>query len=901
MRAPSRQVPGKIFPKMLVLLFCFATANSLPAQTLTTLHMFAGYPNDGGVPDAGVVQASDGNFYGTTYTGGASGNCQGGCGSVFRITSGGTLTTLHSFDWYHGASPTAGLVQASDGNFYGTTYGGGANQYYGTVFKITPSGTLTLLYSFCGQANCADGALAYGGLVQGADGNFYGTTLEGGANTGCSLGSGSCGTVFKITPGGALTTLHSFCAQAGCADGGNPYAGLVQGSDGNFYGTTFERGANGSGTVFKITPSGTLTTLYSFGSQQNDGAMPFASLVQGRDGDFYGTTSEAGGPHQSGTVFKITPAGVLTTLYNFCAQTNCVDGSGPVAPLVQSSDGTFYGTTLHGGANCIQNSGCGTVFRMTASGVLSTLYSFDNGSDGGEPFAGLVQATDGNFYGAATYGANPACTGGLGGCGTVFRLTGPPPSTTTVTSSPNPSTFGDVVTITATVGPPGPPTPTGTVDFTSNGTAISGCTSVLLSSSRTAVCTTSALALGTDAIVATYSGDANYSGSSGGLSQIVNPVPSPVQFAALTPCRVVDTRNANGPFGGPPIGGHSFRSFPLAQSGNPCGIPATAVAYSLNVTVVPGPSLGYLTIWPAGEGQPVVSTMNSPDGRVKANAAIIPAGTSSGSVSVYVTDTTNVILDIDGYFTPSTGSTLEFYPLTPCRVVDTRHANGDLGGPFLPGGQQRNFPVLESTCGIPNSAQAYSFNFTAIPRTRSLGFLSVWPEGQPQPLVSTLNDTKGTIVANAAIVPGGTGGGITVFPTDDTDLAIDVNGYFAPAGTGGLSLYVLTPCRVLDTRKAGGAFGGKLVIDVLNSVCGPPSSAQAYVFNATVVPQGSLGYLALWPDGQPQPVVSTLNAPDGSITSNMAIVPASTQGKIDAYAANGITQLLMDISSYFAP
>ena len=115
---------------------------------------------------------------------------------------------------------------------------------------------------------------------------------------------------------------------------------------------------------------------------------------------------------------------------------------------------------------------------------------------------------------------------------------------------------------------------------------------------------------------------------------------------------------------------------------------------------------------------------------MKANAAIIPAGTSSGSVSVYVTDTTNVILDIDGYFTPSTGSTLQFYPLTPCRVVDTRHANGDLGGPYLTHGQQRNFPVLESTCGIPNSAQAYSFNFTAIPRTRSLGFLTVWPEGQ---------------------------------------------------------------------------------------------------------------------------------------------------------------------------
>ena len=198
---------------------------------------------------------------------------------------------------------------------------------------------------------------------------------------------------------------------------------------------------------------------------------------------------------------------MLTTLYSFCTQTNCADGSGPLAPLMQASDGDFYGTTLHGGAYCTPTSGCGTVFRITPSGILSTLYSFDDGSDGGKPFAGLVQATDGNFYGAATYGANPACTAGLGGCGTVFRLTGPPPSTTSVTSSPNPSMSGQLVTITATVGPAGPPPPTGTVSFTSNGTAISGCTAVPLSL-QMATCMTSTLAVGTDAIVATYSGDA---------------------------------------------------------------------------------------------------------------------------------------------------------------------------------------------------------------------------------------------------------------------------------------------------------------------------------------------------------------------------------------------------------
>ncbi len=386
-------------------------------------------------------------------------------------------------------------MQGTDGNFYGTTYGGGAEPRVGTVFKITPGGALTTLYSFCAQTNCTDGQQPYAGLVRGSDGNFYGTTLEGGANTGCSLGSGSCGTVFKITPGGALTTLHSFCAQSNCADGGNPYAGLVQASDGNFYGTTFDRGANGYGTVFKITPAGTLTALYSFCSQTScaDGQYAYAGLVQATDGNFYGSTSAggAGAYHQGGTVFKITPSGTLTTIYNFCSQPNCTDGDSSVARLVQATDGTLYGTTLHGGAYCMPTSGCGTVFRITPSGMLTTLHSFDDTDDGKTPFGGLVQASDGNFYGAATYGANPACTSGLHGCGTVFRLTGPHsiPTTTVVTSSPNPSEAGQLVTITATVSPSGA---TGTVSFTSNGDAISGCTAVPLAS-QMAVCMTSAV------------------------------------------------------------------------------------------------------------------------------------------------------------------------------------------------------------------------------------------------------------------------------------------------------------------------------------------------------------------------------------------------------------------------
>jgi hypothetical protein len=293
--------------------------------------------------------------------------------------------------------------------------------------------------------------------------------------------------------------------------------------------------------------------------------------------------------------------------------------------------------------------------------------------------------------------------------------------------------------------------------------------------------------------------------------------------------------------------------------------------------------------------------MNSLDGRIKANAAIVIGGTSGG-VSVYVSGTADVLLDIDGYFSPPSGSTLAYFPLTPCRVVDTRNAIGNLAGPYLVADRERDFPVAESSC-IPQGPdiKAYSFNVTAVPHPtgQRLGFLTVWPQGGSMPNVSTLNNPTGTITANAAIVPAGTGGGVAVYPNNDTDLLIDIDGYFAAPGSGGLSLYPGPPCRVLDTRNGNGAFQNELTVNVGGSVCTPSSSAEAYVLNATVVPQPTLGFLTLWPDGQQQPTASTLNAKDGAITSNMAIVP-TTNGSIDAYA-NDLTQLILDISSYFAP
>ncbi len=306
-------------------------------------------------------------------------------------------------------------------------------------------------------------------------------------------------------------------------------------------------------------------------------------------------------------------------------------------------------------------------------------------------------------------------------------------------------------------------------------------------------------------------------------------------------------------------------------------------------------------MWPTSQYQPSTSTMNSIDGRVKANAAILPGGVNA-AVSVYVTDTTNVILDINGYFEAANNSTLAFFSLPPCRVLDTRNPVGSLGGPFLAGGQQRDFPVLDATsCGIPSSAEAYSLNFTVVPHG-PLGYLTVWPTGQSRPVVSTLNAPTGTVVANAAIVPAGSSGKISTYVTNDTDLIADINGYFAPASSGlnPLSLYPLQACRALDTRLGrGGWFSGEYVLDVLDTYCAVSDQAQAYILNATVVPRATLGYLTLWPDGANKPLVSTLNASDGAVTSNMAIVPTTT-GLIDVYSSD-LTQLLLDISGYFAP
>ncbi len=393
----------------MLLLLVAAAGRPVRAQTFTTLLIFDG--TDGGYPYYGtLIQGTDGNIYGTTSGGGAHND-----GTVFKITASGTLTTLYSFcsqsNCADGFWPYAGLVQATNGNFYGTTISGGVNGQ-GTVFEITPAGVLTTLYSFCSQTNCTDGENPYAGLIQATNGNLYGTTAEGGAY-------GNYGTVFQITTAGQLTTLYSFCSKYPCDDGESPYGGLVQATNGNFYGTTDSGGADGSGTVYEITPAGVFTTLYSF-TGGADGSSPYGeTLVQADNGNFYGTTYVRGAKG-GGTVFEITPGGQLTTLYTFCSQTDCTDGRSPQSGLVLATDGNFYGTTTGGGAN-----GYGSVFEITPAGELTTLHSFD-WTDGEDPRGGLMQASNGIFYGTTTESET--------GYGTVFSLT-PTPTGPAITSA----------------------------------------------------------------------------------------------------------------------------------------------------------------------------------------------------------------------------------------------------------------------------------------------------------------------------------------------------------------------------------------------------------------------------------------------------------------------------------
>lgn len=396
-----------------------------------------------------------------------------------------------------------------------------------------------------------------------------------------------------------------------------------------------------------------------------------------------------------------------------------------------------------------------------------------------------------------------------------------------------------------------------------------------------------------------------------GTTSILLSMSNGLYFVPVSPCRVVDTRFPNGTFGGPFLAANETRNYAIRYSNTvgcatapiPAGV--NVQAYSLNVTVVPKGSLSYITVWPSSSTRPEVSTLNSYDGRTKANAIIVPANTGDDNrgISVFGTGDTELIIDINGYYVPeSIQPSLAFYPLPPCRAVDTRETarTGGLGAPTMTAGESRSFPLQSSACNLPANAQAYALTFTAVPRSANLAYLTVWPTGPARPVVSTLNATTGAVSANAAIVPVGSNGSVSAFTTDATDLIIDVSGYYAPPGLGGLALYNVTPCRSFDTRVN---LGGATVNGVYNvnvgGGCSVPANAQNLVLNATVIPAASLSYLTLWARGASQPLQSTLNAYDGAVTSNLAVVP-TVDGYVSTYTT-APTGLLLDLFGYFAP
>jgi uncharacterized repeat protein (TIGR03803 family) len=387
------------------------TAAAATAQTYSVLYRFCSLANcgDGDSPQSSVTLDANGNIYGTTWGGGIGQHGHRiGDGVVYQLTALGKENALR-FGGADGMNSASNVV-FGDGGGYGTTFYGGANDE-GTVFRVAPSGAETVLHSFCSEANCADGYRPDAGIVFDRSGNLYGTTFGGGVYGG--------GTVFKLTPAGSEAVLYNFCSQPSCTDGADPFAGVVLDKSGNLYGATADGGANrgsgsGGGTVFKVTPAGEETVLYSFCSLPNcaDGSGPSVAVVLDASGNLYGTTPSGGGG-QGGVVFKVTPAGEETVLYNFCSQSTCVDGEYPEAGVVFDASGNLYGTTSGGGVNRQ-----GVVFELTPAGEEKVLYSFcsqPNCADGAEPYAGLVLDEGGNMYGTASLG-------GSGNGGVVFKL-----------------------------------------------------------------------------------------------------------------------------------------------------------------------------------------------------------------------------------------------------------------------------------------------------------------------------------------------------------------------------------------------------------------------------------------------------------------------------------------------
>ena len=652
------------------------------SYTYGVLYSFCSAANcsDGSDPQFGnLIQDVAGNLYGTTFEGGANGTgtmCGvSGCGSVFKLDSTGHETVLYSFcsasNCTDGAYPYAGVIEDAAGNLYGTTFAGGANKG-GTVFKVDTTGQETVLYSFCSAANCTDGQYPYASLIRDAAGNLYGTTVGGGNSSAECLayaGSYSCGTVFKVDSTGQETVLYKFCSESKCTDGDVPFAGLIQDSAGNLYGTTDLGGANNGGTVFKVNSMGQETVLYSFCSDLinnvvcADGAQPYASLIQDAAGNLYGTTLN-GGIGNGGTVFRLDNTGQETVLYDFLG----LGGASPYASLIQDSASNLYGTTAEGGASNADSSG--TVFKLAppvqAGGAWTetVLYSFcslADCTDGATPYAGLFQDAGGNLYGTTT-------SGGANGPGTVFKLAAVsslPTPTVTVTPSASSITTAQALTVTLTViGTSGEPTPTGAVTLSSG--SYSSAATTLSSGGATIVVPAGSLAVGTDTLTVTYSGDSNYTAATGTNSVTVTAPVLPTPTVTLTPSSssittaqaLMVTIGVNGGTGNPTptgtvtltSGGYASAATTLSNGSATITIPAGSLAvgtdtltasYSGDTNYSSATGTNSITVVPFSVGGTAVSVSPGATTGNTSTITVTPIGGFTGSVALTATVTSS--------------------------------------------------------------------------------------------------------------------------------------------------------------------------------------------------------------------------------------------------------------------
>jgi uncharacterized repeat protein (TIGR03803 family) len=674
---------GRAFCSLLGLIFTPAIA---PAQTPTysVLYNFGTNTGDPQQPGA-LTQGRDGNLYGVSTNSGAN-----SAGTVFKVTPAGTVTVLYSFDTVHGMTPSYGLALGTDGNFYGATSAGGSSGK-GIVFQITPAGTLTVLYQFTGAA--PDGGRPTVPPVQGTDGNWYGTAYNG--------GSQALGSVYKLTSAGQFTTLYSFSG----GDGEYPNAPLIQGTDGNFYGTTVGGGPNASGTVFKITPAGQLTTLYSFVDFAN-GAQPDAPLVQANDGDFYSTTTFGGLPtlnvtNNGGVVYKITSVGNLNVVYKL--QSGANDGFHPQTGLVQATDGNFYGTTSGVGTG----PGGHTLFVVTPQGSFSTLHSFD-GTDGEGPDTPMVQHTNGILYGDTAFGGSAA---GGGVFYSVSAGLGP-----FVALVPSMGKVGDTIGILGQGF-------TGTTAVSFNGTSASF--TVESPTFLTATVPTGATMGSVTVTTPTGALISNKQFVVGLLQPGLSFSPSSLIFTqavgTTSPARTVTVTNAASiavNFSNISVGGANAASFAETDTCTPSL--ASGASCQINVTFTPssaGASVAFVSVTDTAPGSPhtINLTGSTPAGApatVSPSSVTFPdqfVGTSGLPQTVTLTNTGTTSINIANV---STGIPADFAPLSTCSNSLAAGASCNIGVFFDPSASGTRTGTLTITDGAGNSPQTVSLTGT---------------------------------------------------------------------------------------------------------------------------------------------------------------------------------------------